>query len=156
MSSSGHARPGILEPARLAEGVPHEFAARSTQLTCHCVDPRDPTGCVTRPRGRLQHACYPGVFRSYGVLQMRDAIRLVEEVLNHEVAGRTVASPKFNSDFEGGAMRMLFAADYEAVYGATKAGRYSSCSPNFPVFRLLRISQAFGGRYARCAGLRSP
>jgi ornithine cyclodeaminase/alanine dehydrogenase-like protein (mu-crystallin family) len=56
-----------------------------------------------------------------GVLQMPDAIRLVEEVLSHEAAGRTIAAPKFNSDFEGGAMRILFAADYEAGYGATKA-----------------------------------
>jgi ornithine cyclodeaminase/alanine dehydrogenase len=56
-----------------------------------------------------------------GVLSMPDAIRLLEEMLDHEAAGRTLASPKFNSDFEGGSMRILFAADYEAGYCATKA-----------------------------------
>jgi ornithine cyclodeaminase/alanine dehydrogenase-like protein (mu-crystallin family) len=52
---------------------------------------------------------------------MSDAIRLVEEMLIHEAAGRTVASPKFNSDFERGSMRIRFAADYESGYGLTKA-----------------------------------
>ena len=56
-----------------------------------------------------------------GVLQMPDAIRLLEEMLSHEAAGRTLASPKFNTDFENGSMRILFAADYEAGYCATKA-----------------------------------
>jgi ornithine cyclodeaminase/alanine dehydrogenase len=56
-----------------------------------------------------------------GVLSMTDAIRLLEEMLSHEAAGRTLASPKFNTDFEGGSMRILFAADYEAGYCATKA-----------------------------------
>lgn len=56
-----------------------------------------------------------------GVLRMPDAIRLLEEMLSHEAEGRTVASPKFNADFEGGSMRILFAADYEAGYCATKA-----------------------------------
>jgi ornithine cyclodeaminase/alanine dehydrogenase len=56
-----------------------------------------------------------------GVLQMPDAIRLLEEMLGHEAAGRTLASPKFNTDFENGSMRILFAADYDAGYFATKA-----------------------------------
>jgi len=56
-----------------------------------------------------------------GVIGMRDAIELLEETLAHEAAGRTFVSPKFNADFEGGSMRMLFAADYQAGYGATKA-----------------------------------
>jgi ornithine cyclodeaminase/alanine dehydrogenase-like protein (mu-crystallin family) len=56
-----------------------------------------------------------------GVLRVPDAIRLLEEMLIHEAAGRTVASPRFHLDFEGGSMRMFFAADYEAGYGATKA-----------------------------------
>jgi ornithine cyclodeaminase/alanine dehydrogenase-like protein (mu-crystallin family) len=56
-----------------------------------------------------------------GVLQMPDAIRLLEEMLGHEAEGRTIASPKFNTDFENGSMRILFAADYEAGYFATKA-----------------------------------
>jgi ornithine cyclodeaminase/alanine dehydrogenase len=54
-------------------------------------------------------------------LGMADAIRLLEEMLSHEAAGRTAASPKFNTDFENGSMRILFAADYEAGYCATKA-----------------------------------
>lgn len=54
-------------------------------------------------------------------LGMPDAIRLLEEMLSHEAAGRTAASPKFNTDFENGSMRILFAADYEAGYCATKA-----------------------------------
>lgn len=56
-----------------------------------------------------------------GVLQMPEAIGLLEEMLKHEAAGRTATSPKFVSDFEGGSMRVLFAADYEAGYFATKA-----------------------------------
>jgi alanine dehydrogenase len=54
-------------------------------------------------------------------LRMPDAIRLLEEMLSHEAAGRTVTSPKFNAEFERGSMRILFAADYEAGYCATKA-----------------------------------
>ncbi len=56
-----------------------------------------------------------------GVLSMRDAIDLLERALAHEAAGRTYVSPKFVSEFEGGSMRMLFAADYEAGYCASKA-----------------------------------
>lgn len=55
-----------------------------------------------------------------GVLRMPDAIRLLEDMLSHEVAGRTVASPKFSADFASGAARFLFAADYEAGYCAVK------------------------------------
>jgi ornithine cyclodeaminase/alanine dehydrogenase-like protein (mu-crystallin family) len=56
-----------------------------------------------------------------GVIGMREAIALLEEALVHEAAGRTMVSPKFVTDFESGAMRMLFAADYQAGYCATKA-----------------------------------
>ncbi len=56
-----------------------------------------------------------------GVIGTRDAITLLEEALTHEAAGRTVVSPKFVTDFQSGAMRMLFAADYQAGYCATKA-----------------------------------
>ncbi|MBI2296316.1 MAG: ornithine cyclodeaminase family protein, partial [Betaproteobacteria bacterium] len=56
-----------------------------------------------------------------GVLSMRDAIDLLEEASAHEAAGRTVISPRLNTTFEGGWMRMMFAADYESGYGATKA-----------------------------------
>jgi alanine dehydrogenase len=56
-----------------------------------------------------------------GVLGMRDAIDLLEETSSHEAAGKTIVSPKFVTDFEGGSMRMLFAVDYQAGYCATKA-----------------------------------
>jgi len=56
-----------------------------------------------------------------GVLAMREVIDLLEQALAHEAAGKTVVSPKFITDFEGGAMRMLVAADYQAGYLATKA-----------------------------------
>lgn len=56
-----------------------------------------------------------------GVLDMRETMDLLERMLSHEAAGRTFAAPKFTADFEGGALRMLFAADYEAGYFATKA-----------------------------------
>jgi alanine dehydrogenase len=56
-----------------------------------------------------------------GVLSMSDAIDLLERAFVHEAAGRTYVSRKFDSQFEGGSMRMLFAADYEAGYCATKA-----------------------------------
>jgi ornithine cyclodeaminase/alanine dehydrogenase-like protein (mu-crystallin family) len=56
-----------------------------------------------------------------GVLGMRDAIDLLETTLAHEASGRTAVSPKFTTAFEGGAMRVLFAADSEAGYGAMKA-----------------------------------
>ncbi len=55
-----------------------------------------------------------------GALKMNDAIDLLERAFAHEAAGRAYLSPKFVSNFEGGSMRMLFAADYEAGYCATK------------------------------------
>ena len=56
-----------------------------------------------------------------GVLGMRDAIDLLECALQHEAAGRTSVSPKFVTHFDTGSMRMLFAADHDAGYCATKA-----------------------------------
>jgi ornithine cyclodeaminase/alanine dehydrogenase len=56
-----------------------------------------------------------------GALRMGDAIDLLEHAFAHEAAGRAHLSPKFVSEFEGGSMRMLFAADYEAGYFAIKA-----------------------------------
>lgn len=56
-----------------------------------------------------------------GVLAMREVITLLEQALIHEAAGKTSVSPKFVTDFEGGSMRMLVAADREAGYLATKA-----------------------------------
>src|SRR5512147_2746673 len=57
----------------------------------------------------------------HGVIGMREAIGLLEQALAHEAAGATSVSPKFVTDFAGGAMRMLFAADQQAGYCATKA-----------------------------------
>src|SRR5262245_61111687 len=56
-----------------------------------------------------------------GVLGMRDAIDLLEKTLAHEAGGATSVSPKFTTDFDGGAMRVLFAADSDAGYCAMKA-----------------------------------
>lgn len=54
-------------------------------------------------------------------LSMRDAIDLLEEVSRHEAAGKTFVSPRLNAAFEGGWMRMMFAADYASGHAATKA-----------------------------------
>jgi ornithine cyclodeaminase/alanine dehydrogenase len=56
-----------------------------------------------------------------GVLSMRDAIDLLEGMSRHEAAGRTFISPRLNTAFEGGWMRMMFGADYEAGFASTKA-----------------------------------
>ncbi|HEX6005611.1 MAG TPA: hypothetical protein VFZ14_16620, partial [Burkholderiales bacterium] len=56
-----------------------------------------------------------------GAIDMREAIDLLETTLAHEQTGRTSVSPKFTTEFEGGAMRILFAADSEAGYCAMKA-----------------------------------
>ena len=55
-----------------------------------------------------------------GVLGMRDSIDLLETMAQHEAAGKTFVSPRSSSTFEGGWMRMMFAADYIAGFGATK------------------------------------
>ena len=52
---------------------------------------------------------------------MRDAIDLLEQMSRHEAAGRTSISPRLATQFEGGWMRMMFGADYESGYAATKA-----------------------------------
>ena len=56
-----------------------------------------------------------------GAISMREAIDLLEGTLAHEVAGKTSASPKFVTSFNGGAMRVLVAADSAAGYVAMKA-----------------------------------
>lgn len=56
-----------------------------------------------------------------GVISMGDAIGLLEATLPHESAGKTSVSPKFVTDFESGAIRILFAADREDGYCAMKA-----------------------------------
>jgi ornithine cyclodeaminase/alanine dehydrogenase-like protein (mu-crystallin family) len=54
-------------------------------------------------------------------LNWGECIDLLEDVSGHEAQGDTFVSPKFNSDFRRGSMRILFAADYASGYGATKA-----------------------------------
>lgn len=56
-----------------------------------------------------------------GALSMREAIDLLERAFAHEAAGEVQMSPKFVTDFKGGAMRILFAADSVAGYCAIKA-----------------------------------
>ncbi len=56
-----------------------------------------------------------------GVLDMRGAIDLLEKTLAREAGGGTSVSPKFTTDFDGGAMRVLIAADSAAGYCAMKA-----------------------------------
>jgi len=56
-----------------------------------------------------------------GALAMRDAIDLLEEMSRHEAAGGTFISPRLNSAFDGGWMRMMFGVNREAGYFATKA-----------------------------------
>jgi ornithine cyclodeaminase/alanine dehydrogenase-like protein (mu-crystallin family) len=55
------------------------------------------------------------------VLKWGDCIDLLEDMSRHEAEGGTFVSPKFNSDFRRGSMRILFAADYISGCGATKA-----------------------------------
>lgn len=56
-----------------------------------------------------------------GLLCMADAIGLLEKTLTHEARGGTSVSPKYTTEFKGGAMRVLFAADSDAGYCAMKA-----------------------------------
>lgn len=56
-----------------------------------------------------------------GVIGMRGAIDLLEEMSRHEAAGKTFISPRLNTTFEGGWMRMMFGADFQSGYSATKA-----------------------------------
>lgn len=56
-----------------------------------------------------------------GILSMRDAIDLLERMSRHEAAGQTLISPRQTTQFKDGWMRLMFAADYAAGYGVTKA-----------------------------------
>ncbi|MDH3289189.1 MAG: hypothetical protein OEP48_15895 [Betaproteobacteria bacterium] len=56
-----------------------------------------------------------------GVIGMPEAIDLLEATLRHEAAEMTFISPKFNTDFGTGSMRVLVAADHQAGFLATKA-----------------------------------
>ncbi len=55
------------------------------------------------------------------VLGMREAIDLLEQTFAHQSEGATFASPKHVSEFDGGAMRVLFATDRVAGRAAIKA-----------------------------------
>lgn len=56
-----------------------------------------------------------------GALAMPEVIDLLERALAHEAAGDTAVSQKYITEFKGGSMRMLVAADHAAGYLATKA-----------------------------------
>lgn len=56
-----------------------------------------------------------------GLISMPEAIDLLEKTMVHEARGSTSVSPKFITEFKGGAMRVLFAADSDAGYCAMKA-----------------------------------
>ena len=75
-----------------------------------------------------------------GVLGMRDAIDLLETALAHETAGHTTVSPKFVTEFAGGAMRMLFAVDRESGYCASKAYHSIEGAGTRYVVTLYRLS----------------
>jgi len=75
-----------------------------------------------------------------GVLGMRDAIDLLEEMSRHEAAGRTFISPRLNTAFEGGWMRMMFGADFAAGYAATKAYHMAEGSGVRYVVSLYRLA----------------
>ena len=59
--------------------------------------------------------------RLEGVLTMRAAIDLLETAALHEDAGDTVVSPRLNTGFDTGWMRILFAVDKASGYFATKS-----------------------------------
>ena len=56
-----------------------------------------------------------------GALSMHETIDLLERAFANEAAGATVVSPKYVTDFQNGAMRILFATDEKAGYAAMKA-----------------------------------
>ena len=62
-----------------------------------------------------------GIDALEGAIDMPEAIDLLERTIAHEEAGRTSVSPKYVTEFENGAMRILFAADSAAGYCAMKA-----------------------------------
>lgn len=56
-----------------------------------------------------------------GALRVEETIDLLERAFARESAGATAVSPKFVTDFPGGSMRILFAADEQSGYAAMKA-----------------------------------
>lgn len=85
-----------------------------------------------------------------GVISMNDAIGLLEKTLPHESTGKTTVSPKFVTDFESGAIRILFAADREDGYCAMKAYHSINGVGTRYVVLLYRISD--GGLVAMLDG----
>lgn len=62
-----------------------------------------------------------GIDTLRGTISMREAIDLLEKAFAREAAGATTVSPKFVTEFNKGAIRILFAADEQAGYAAMKA-----------------------------------
>jgi ornithine cyclodeaminase/alanine dehydrogenase-like protein (mu-crystallin family) len=56
-----------------------------------------------------------------GALKMSEAIDLIEEVYQHEAAGKTISAPRQTTVTEQGWMRLMYAADFASGYAATKA-----------------------------------
>jgi ornithine cyclodeaminase/alanine dehydrogenase-like protein (mu-crystallin family) len=94
---------------------------------------------TTAPHGERM-AVMLGYSALAGVLGMRDAIDLLEGALRHEAAGRTAVSQKYVTNFEGGSLRMLVAADYAAGYCATKAYNTTEGVGTRYVVSLYRLS----------------
>lgn len=87
-------------------------------------------------------------------LSWSQAIDYLEIGLAHEAAGRTDVSHKFNHDFDKGNMRILFAVDYAAGYGATKA--YHTIDGIGSRYLVSLIDLTDGGCWPSSTGGRSP
>jgi alanine dehydrogenase len=75
-----------------------------------------------------------------GVLSMRDAIDLLEAMSRHEAAGMTFISPRLNTTFDGGWMRMMFGANFTTGRAATKAYHMAEGSGVRYVVSLYRLA----------------
>jgi alanine dehydrogenase len=75
-----------------------------------------------------------------GVLSMRDAIDLLEGMSRHEAAGMTFISPRLNTMFDGGWMRMMFGANFTSGRAATKAYHMAEGSGVRYVVSLYRLA----------------
>jgi alanine dehydrogenase len=75
-----------------------------------------------------------------GVLSTRDAIDLLEAMSRHEAAGGTFISPRLNTTFDGGWMRMMFGANFTTGRAATKAYHMAEGSGVRYVVSLYRLA----------------
>jgi ornithine cyclodeaminase/alanine dehydrogenase-like protein (mu-crystallin family) len=75
-----------------------------------------------------------------GALSMRDAIDLLEAMSRHEAAGSTFISPRLNTTFDGGWMRMMFGANFTTGRAATKAYHMAEGSGVRYVVSLYRLA----------------